>query len=70
MAEQVAKNQVSKNVSLTRELDAFIGAQVASRRDQNASMVVRATLRLLADVGAGPLAGKQVRHADTAFHGR
>jgi putative addiction module CopG family antidote len=42
-------NQVSKNVSLTPELDALIGAEVASGRYQNASEVVRAALRLLAD---------------------
>lgn len=42
-------NQVSKNVSLTPELDAFIGAEVASGRYQNASEVVRAALRLMAD---------------------
>ena len=42
-------NQVSKNVSLTAELDAFIGQEVASGRFQNASEVVRAALRLMAD---------------------
>ena len=71
MAEQVANNQVLKNVSLTRELDAFIGAQVASGRDQNASEVIHgAAPRLLADAGARPLAGKQAKYADTAFRGR
>jgi antitoxin ParD1/3/4 len=42
-------NQVSKNVSLTTELDAFITAEVASGRYQNASEVVRAALRIMAD---------------------
>ncbi len=35
------------NVSLTPELTAFIGAQVASGRYQSASEVVREALRLL-----------------------
>jgi antitoxin ParD1/3/4 len=42
-------NQVSRNVSLTAELDAFIGQEVASGRFQNSSEVVRAALRLMAD---------------------
>ena len=37
----------SLNVSLTRELTAFIDAQVASGRYRSASEVVRASLRLL-----------------------
>jgi antitoxin ParD1/3/4 len=37
----------TRNVSLTAELNAFIRAQVASGRYQNASEVVRASLRLL-----------------------
>jgi len=37
----------TRNVSLTAELNAFIRAQVASGRYQNASEVVRAGLRLL-----------------------
>ncbi len=42
-------NQVSRNVSLTAELDAFVGQEVASGRFQNASEVIRAALRLMAD---------------------
>ena len=42
-------NQVSRNVSLTVELDAFVGQEVVSGRYQNASEVVRAALRLMAD---------------------
>ena len=42
-------NQVSRNVSLTAELEAFVGREVASGRFQNASEVVRAALRLMAD---------------------
>jgi antitoxin ParD1/3/4 len=42
-------SQISRNVSLTPELDAFISAEVASGRYQNASEVVRAALRLMAD---------------------
>ncbi len=41
--------QVSRNVSLTAELEAFVGREVASGRFQNASEVVRAALRLMAD---------------------
>ncbi len=37
----------TRNVSLTVELNAFIRAQVASGQYQNASEVVRASLRLL-----------------------
>jgi antitoxin ParD1/3/4 len=37
----------TRNVSLTAELNAFIRALVASGRYQNASEVVRASLRLL-----------------------
>ena len=37
----------TRNVSLTAELNAFILAQVASGQYQNASEVVRASLRLL-----------------------
>lgn len=37
----------TRNVSLTAELNAFIRAQVASGRYQNASEVVRSGLRLL-----------------------
>jgi antitoxin ParD1/3/4 len=37
----------TRNVSLTAELNAFIRAQVASGQYQNASEVVRASLRLL-----------------------
>jgi antitoxin ParD1/3/4 len=37
----------TRNVSLTAELNAFILAQVASGRYQNASEVVRSGLRLL-----------------------
>jgi putative addiction module CopG family antidote len=70
MAEQVANNQVSKNVSLTQELDAFIGAQVASGRDQNASEVVRAAPRRIADAEGRPPDGKQPNYADTASRGR
>ncbi len=39
--------RVSKNVSLTPELEAFVDSQVASGRYQTASEVVRAGLRLL-----------------------
>jgi antitoxin ParD1/3/4 len=39
--------RVSKNVSLTPELEAFVDGQVASGRYQTASEVVRAGLRLL-----------------------
>ncbi len=42
-------NQVSRTVSLTAELDAFVGREVASGRFKNASEVVRAALRLMAD---------------------
>jgi antitoxin ParD1/3/4 len=41
-------NDQTRNVSLTAELNAFIRAQVASGHYQNASEVVRAGLRLLA----------------------
>jgi antitoxin ParD1/3/4 len=37
----------TRNVSLTAELNAFIRTQVASGQYQNASEVVRASLRLL-----------------------
>ncbi len=40
---------MSKNVFLTPELDAYISTEVASGRFQNASEVVRAALRLMAD---------------------
>jgi putative addiction module CopG family antidote len=71
MAEQVANNQVSKNVSLTRELDAFIGDQVASGGDQNASEVIRsAAWRLFADAEQRPPDGRQPNYADTASRGR
>lgn len=39
--------RISKNVSLTPELEAFVDSQVASGRYQTASEVVRAGLRLL-----------------------
>lgn len=39
----------TRNVSLTAELNGFIGDQLASGRYRNASEVVRAALRLLAD---------------------
>ena len=39
--------RVSKNVSLTPELEAFVDGQVASGRYQTASEVIRAGLRLL-----------------------
>ncbi len=39
--------RVSKNVSLTPELEAFVDSQVASGQYQTASEVVRAGLRLL-----------------------
>ena len=42
----------TRNVSLTAELNAFIRAQVASGHYQNASEVVRAGLRLLAQQAA------------------
>ena len=42
----------TRNVSLTAELNAFIRAQVASGRYQNASEVVRASLRVLQVGGA------------------
>ncbi len=42
-------NQVSRNVSLAAELDAFVGREVASGRFQNVGEVVRAALRLMAD---------------------
>jgi len=47
----------TRNVSLTAELNAFIRAQVASGQYQNASEVVRAGLRLLAQQTT--LAGQQ-----------
>jgi antitoxin ParD1/3/4 len=37
----------TKNISLTAELDAFVDELVASGRYQNASEVVRASLRVL-----------------------
>jgi antitoxin ParD1/3/4 len=37
----------TRNVALTRELEGYIQAQVASGHDANASEVVRAGLRLL-----------------------
>ncbi|MFC7556415.1 type II toxin-antitoxin system ParD family antitoxin [Pseudoroseomonas wenyumeiae] len=42
-----ACRRASLNVSLTQELTAYIGEQVASGRDRSASEVVRASLRLL-----------------------
>lgn len=39
--------RISKNVSLTPELESFVDRQVASGRYQTASEVVRAGLRLL-----------------------
>lgn len=39
--------RVSKNISLTPELEAFVDSQVASGQYQTASEVVRAALRLL-----------------------
>ncbi len=45
----IGAGQVSKKVSLTPELDAYISTEVASGRFQNASEVVRAALRLMAD---------------------
>lgn len=41
-------SEQTRNVSLTAELNAFIRSQVASGHYQNASEVVRASLRLLA----------------------
>ena len=43
------RNRVSQNVSLTGELSAFIQSLVNSGRYSNASEVVRAALRLLAE---------------------
>lgn len=40
---------VTRNVVLTEEQDAFVGALVASGRFQNASEALRAGLRLLED---------------------
>ena len=42
-------NQITVNVSLTPELEAFVASRVASGRYQSASDVVRAGLRLLED---------------------
>ncbi len=42
-------NQVSRNVSLTAELDASVAREVASDRFQNASEVVRVAPRPMAD---------------------
>lgn len=39
--------RVSKNISLTPELEAFVDSQVASGQYQTASEVIRAGLRLL-----------------------
>ena len=40
-------NRTTMNISLTRELESFVDARVASGRYQSASEVVRAGLRLL-----------------------
>jgi antitoxin ParD1/3/4 len=40
-------NVKTRNVSLTPEIDAFIGGQITSGRYNSASEVVRAALRLL-----------------------
>ena len=45
----MALNVKTRNVSLTPENDAFITERIASGRFANASEVVRAALRLLAD---------------------
>jgi putative addiction module CopG family antidote len=42
-------NVKTRNVSLTPEIGAFIGGQIASGRCNSASEVVRAALRLLED---------------------
>jgi antitoxin ParD1/3/4 len=39
--------RLTRNVSLTPELDAFVASRIASGRYSNASEVVRAALRLL-----------------------
>lgn len=43
------KKRAALNVSLTRELVAFVAAQVSSGRYSTASEVVRDSLRLLAE---------------------
>jgi antitoxin ParD1/3/4 len=40
-------NRITRNISLTPELEAFVASRVSSGRYQSASEVVRAGLRLL-----------------------
>ena len=60
---QMALNVKTRNVSLTSQNEAFITERVASGRFANASEVVRAGLRLLADEEQRPDKG-----ADRAAH--
>ena len=60
----------TRNVSLTAELNAFIRAQVASGQYQNASEVVRAGLRLLAQQIGSNEPGAPSRSARAARNAR
>lgn len=60
-------NRITKNVSVTPELDQFIAPQIASGRDQNASEVMRVALLEREEIAESrkraPVADQKIQHA-------
>jgi Arc/MetJ-type ribon-helix-helix transcriptional regulator len=69
-AGPVSDNQISKNVFLTLELDAFIRPRFALGHYRNADEMVRTAMCLLGDAEARLRSGRQSLSLDAVFRGR